>query len=278
MKNDLPSIETPVTALRSSVEAHPEDGGAGLNKTGLTIEVRPDRAMMGAAAAAAVSLILRVAIAEKGSARIILASSPSQNEFLASLTCAPDIDWSRVTIFHMDEFVGVQPFHHSSFRKYQIEHVLLRIRAAAFHGLRGEDQDPHAECRRYSYLLSEAPIDLACTGIGENAHITFSDSSEANFEDQRAVRVVQLDEMSRQQQVNNRCFPDLSSVPIQALSLTYRTLMGAKAVICVAPGAHKAAAIQATVKEPVSPFRPATILQSHPKAVLYLDRKSASLL
>jgi glucosamine-6-phosphate deaminase len=244
----------------------------------LKIEIQPSRAKMGAAAAARAAMIMRAAIADKGSARIILASSPSQNEFLGGLTCAPEIDWSRVTIFHMDEFVGMPSHHTSSFRKYQIEHVLLRIRPAAFHGLRGEDQDPFAECRRYSTHLSEAPIDLACMGIGENGHITFSDSSPAQFDDQRSIKVVQMDDRSQQQQVNNGCFPDLGSVPAQAITLTYPTLMAAKAVICVVPGAHKAAAVRATLNDPVSPSCPATILRSHLNAVLYLDKESASLL
>jgi glucosamine-6-phosphate deaminase len=275
MKVPLPQIETSDASLRPFGKAR---SGATTNKSDLAIEIHPDRTKMGAAAAARASMILRVAIADKGSARIILASSPSQNEFLAGLTCAPEIDWSRITIFHMDEFVGMQSHHPASFRKYQIEHVLLRIRAAAFHGLRGEDQDPFAECRRYSYLLSEAPIDFACLGIGENAHITFSDSHDVNFEGPRAIRVVQLDDRSRQQQVNNGCFPDLEAVPNQALSLTYPTLMGAKAVICVVPGAHKAPAVRAALHDPVSISCPATILRSHPNAVLYLDKDSASLL
>lgn len=244
----------------------------------LKIEIRPSRSEMGTAAATQASMILRVAIADKGSARIILASSPSQNEFLAGLTSAPGIDWSSVTIFHMDEFVGMQSHHSSSFRKYQIEHVLMRIRSAAFHGLRGEDQDPFSECRRYSYHLSEAPIDLACMGIGENGHITFSDQSPAQFDDQRSIKVVQLDDRSRQQQVNNGCFPDFASVPTQAITLTYPSLMAAKAVICVVPGAHKAPAVKAALSEPVSPSCPATILRSHPNATLYLDERSAALL
>jgi len=163
-------------------------------------------------------------------------------------------------------------------RKYQIEHVLSRIRSAAFHGLRGEDQDPFAECRRYSYHLSEAPIDLACMGIGENGHITFSDSPDANFEDPRAVRVVQLDDRSRQQQVNNGCFSDIASMPAQAITLTYPTLMAARAVIGIVPGAHKARAVRAALNDPVSPSCPATILRSHPNATLFLDKDAASLL
>jgi glucosamine-6-phosphate deaminase len=275
MQTPLPQIQTPDASLRPFGKARTREEGA---PSDLNIEIHPDRGKLGAAAASRASLVLRVAIAEKGSARIILASSPSQNEFLASLTCAPEIDWSRVTIFHMDEFVGLQSFHHASFRKYQIEHVLMRIRPAVFHGLRGEDQDPFAECRRYSYLLSEGPIDLACTGIGENAHITFSDSPDANFEDSRAIRVVQIDGMSRQQQVNNGCFPDLASVPAQAITLTYPTLMAANAVIGIVPGTHKARAVKATLNDPVSSSCPATILRSHPNAVLYLDEGSASLL
>ncbi len=275
MKVLLPQIETPDASLWSFGKAR---SGATSNNADLAIEIHPDRAKMGAASAARASLILRAAIAEKGSARIILASSPSQNEFLASLTCAPEIDWSRVTIFHMDEFVGMPSFHQASFRKYQIEHVLTRIRPAAFHGLRGEDQDPFAECRRYSFLLSEAPIDLACMGIGENAHITFSDSPDANFEDPRAVRVVQLDDRSRRQQVNNGCFPDFASVPAQAITLTYPILMAAKAVLGIVLGAHKAQAVKATLNDPVSSSCPATILRSHPNAVLYLDNGSAALL
>lgn len=242
------------------------------------IEVLPCREEMGAAAAARAAGILRAAIADQGSARVILASSPSQNEFLSGLTAAPEIDWSRVTIFHMDEFVGMKSHHPSSFRKYQIEHVLMRIRPAAFHGLRGEDQDPFAESRRYSCHLSEAPIDLACMGIGENGHITFSDSSPARFDDPRAIKIVQLDGMSRQQQVNNGCFPDLSSVPAQAITLTYPALLGAKAVICVVPGLRKAQAVKAALNDPVSPSCPATILRSHPNAMIYLDSESASLL
>ncbi len=244
----------------------------------LNIEIHASRSELGVAAAARAAGIVRAAISGNGSARIILASSPSQNEFLAGLTSAPDIDWSRITIFHMDEFVGMPAHHSSSFRKYQIEHVLLRARPAAFHGLRGEDQDPFAECRRYSYLLSEAPIDLACMGIGENGHITFSDASAADFADQRAIRVVQLDDQSRRQQVNNGCFPNFAAVPAQAITLTYPTLMNSKAVVCVVPGAHKATAVKATLNEAVSPSCPATILRSHPDAVLYLDEGSASLL
>lgn len=275
MNVPLSQIETSDASLRPFGKA---PAGGAKHTTDLTVEIHPDRAKMGAAAAARAALILRVAIADRGSARLILASSPSQNEFLASLTCAPEIDWSRVTIFHMDEFVGMPSFHQASFRKYQIEHVLMRVRAAAFHGLRGEDQDPFAECRRYSYLLSEAPIDLACMGIGENGHITFSDLPDANFEDPRAIRVVQLDDRSRQQQVNNGCFPDIASVPTQAITLTYPALMAAKAVIGIVPGAHKALAVKATLKDPVSPSCPATILRSHRNAILYLDEGSAALL
>ena len=244
----------------------------------LKIEIQPSRSEMGGAASARAAAIMRAAIADKGSARIILASSPSQNEFLAGLTSASGIDWGRVTIFHMDEFVGMPSHHPSSFRKYQIEHVLIRTRPGICHGLRGVDRELFAECSRYSYHLSEAPIDRACMGIGENANITFSDQSPAQFDDQRSIKVVQLDDRSRQQQVNNGCFPDFDSLPAHAITLTYPTLLGAKAVICVVPGRHKAPAVKSAMSEPVSPSCPATILRSHPNAILHLDEDSASLL
>ncbi|MFZ4775642.1 MAG: 6-phosphogluconolactonase [Terrimicrobiaceae bacterium] len=140
----------------------------------LKVEVHPDRAAMGAAAARRASNILQETIAARGNARIILASAPSQNELLAGLTSSPDIDWSKVTIFHMDEYIGLTEHDVAAFRNYQRQHVLSRVHPAQFHGLRGESGDPIAECQRYSRLLAEAPIDMVCMGIGENGHIAFN--------------------------------------------------------------------------------------------------------
>ena len=244
----------------------------------LKVEIHPDRAAMGSAAALRAATILRETIAANGKARIILASAPSQDELLAELTSTPDIDWSKVTIFHMDEYIGLPAHDAASFRNYQRQHVLSRVRPAEFHGLRGEAGDPNAESLRYSCLLEEAPIDLVCMGIGENGHIAFNDPPVADFHDPASVKVVALDDLCRQQQVNDGCFPDFDSVPGQALTLTCPALMNGKAVVCVVPGSRKAGAVRSTLHAPVSTDCPATILRSHPSAVLYLDAASASLL
>lgn len=137
----------------------------------LKVEIHPDRAALGAAAARRASTVLRETIAAKGKARVILASAPSQDELLAGLTSAPGIDWSKVTIFHMDEYIGLPERDAATFRNYQRQHVLSHVHPAEFHGMRGEDPDPIAESLRYSRLLEEAPVDLVCMGIGENGHI-----------------------------------------------------------------------------------------------------------
>ena len=244
----------------------------------LKVEIHPDRAAMGAAAARRASTVLRETIAAKGKARVILASAPSQDELLAGLTSAPGIDWSKVTIFHMDEYIGLPERDAATFRNYQRQHVLSHVHPAEFHGMRGEDPDPIAESLRYSRLLEEAPVDLVCMGIGENGHIAFNDPPVADFHDPSSVKVVALDDLCRQQQVNDGCFPDFDSVPRQALTLTCPALMAGKALVCVVPGPRKAAAIWSTLHAPVSTECPATILRSHPDVVLYLDLASASLL
>ena len=244
----------------------------------LHVEIHPDRAAMGAAAAARAADILRAAIAAKGSARIIVASAPSQDELLAGLTAAPGIDWSKVTVFHMDEYVGLPAGHPATFRAYQEQHLLAKVQPAAFHGIRGEAADPQAECARYAALMGEAPIDLVCMGIGENGHIAFNDPPVADFGDPAAVKVVELDEACRRQQVNDGCFPDIASVPRFAISLTCPTLMSGETLVCVVPGPRKAAAVRATIQDPVSTACPATILRRHPDATLYLDEASAALI
>ncbi len=244
----------------------------------LPIEIHPDRAAMGVAAAERAASVLRAAIAAKGAARIIVASAPSQDELLAGLTAAPGIDWSAVTVFHMDEYVGLPAGHPATFRAYQESHLLAKVKPAAFHGIRGESADPEAECERYSALLAEAPIDLVCMGIGENGHIAFNDPPVADFHDPKLVKVVELDDACRQQQVNDGCFPDFASVPTHAITLTCPALMSGRALVCVVPGPRKAAAVRATVQDPITTACPATILRRHPDAVLYLDSASAQLL
>lgn len=246
------------------------------NIEALRVTVYADRRAMGAAAATEAADVLRAAIGAQGSARIIVASAPSQNELIAGLVEAADIDWSRVTVFHMDEYVGISASEPASFRAYQQQHLLSRVTPKAFHGIRGEAPDPQEECRRYTALLDEAPIDLVCMGVGENGHIAFNDPPVADFDDPRRVKVVDLDEICRQQQVNDGCFPDFDSVPRQAITLTCPALMSGKALVCVVPGPRKAAAVAAMLSQEISTACPASILRRHGRAALFLDRDSAS--
>lgn len=235
------------------------------------------REEMGRAAASDAAAAIRRALVEKAEARLILASAPSQNELLAALLAEP-LDWSRLVLFHMDEYLGLPAEHPAAFRHYQQEHVLARVRPRAFHGIRGEAPDPEEECRRYAALLAEAPIDVVCLGIGENGHLAFNDPPVADFADPALVKIVELDECCRHQQVHDGCFPDLASVPKRALTLTIPALLGGQELFCVVPGPRKAVAVRDTLLGPISTRCPASALREHPRAHLYLDRDSAALL
>lgn len=243
----------------------------------LNVEIHPDRAAMGRAAGAAAARFVREAITRRGSARIVVASAPSQNETLAFLATAPGIVWNKVAIFHMDEYVGLTEGHPATFRAYQKQHLLRVVTPSVFHGIRGEAADVESECRRYTGLLEEAPVDLVCMGIGENGHIAFNDPHVADFFDPLAVKVVELDEACRHQQVNDGCFPDFASVPTRAITLTCPTLMSGRHLVCSVPGPLKAKAVRETLRGPVTTMCPASILRTHPSATLYLDKASASL-
>ena len=243
----------------------------------LKTTIFPTRAEMGRAVAADAARAMQGVIERDGAARVILASAPSQNELLENLTRS-EVDWSRVTIFHMDEYVGLDAEHPASFRRFQAEHVLARIRPKMFEGIRGEAPDVEAECRRYERLLAEAPIDVVCLGIGENGHLAFNDPPVADFADPRLVKPVALDEVCRQQQVNDGCFASLEAVPRRALTLTIPALMRGKELFATVPGPRKAWAVRETLRGPIAPQCPASILRQHPAARLYLDAESASML
>jgi glucosamine-6-phosphate deaminase len=242
----------------------------------LRVIVSDDRAPMGKAAGAHAARAIQSAIERTGAARIILASAPSQNETLASLLAA-EVDWSRVTIFHMDEYLGLPADHPQTFRAYQRANVLSKITPRAFHGIAGENADAEAECARYSALLTEAPIDVCCLGIGENGHLAFNDPPVADFADSALVKVVELDTLCRQQQVNDGCFPSLADVPTHALTLTIPALMAARELICTVPGPRKADAVRATLKGEITTACPASIMRRHANAALYLDAAAAAL-
>ncbi len=245
----------------------------------LNVITSRDRATMGRAAATHARGLLEKILAAQPRARVIFACAPSQDEFLENFVAqARNLDWSRVTVFHMDEYVGLAATHPASFRNYLRAHLLQHLTPGEFHSIGGDAADAAAECRRYAALLDAAPIDLICLGIGENGHIAFNDPPVANFDDPVSAKIVELDHTCRQQQVNDGCYPTLAAVPTHAISLTIPVFRRAKNLSVVVPGPRKAAAARATLRDPIATACPATILRQHPAATLFLDRDSAALL
>lgn len=232
---------------------------------------------MAAQAAACAAEAVRQALAERGEARVIVATGASQFDFLAALTAAPGIDWSRVTGFHLDEYAGLSVTHPASFRAYLRERFVgaLPVPPKAFHEVNGEAADLAGECRRLEALIQTAPVDVACVGIGENGHLAFNDPP-ADFETEAAYLVVDLDEACRRQQVGEGWFATLDDVPRQALSMSVRQIMKSRRIVCTVPDARKAEAVRNAVRGPVSNLCPASILQTHPACTLFLDPAAAA--
>ena len=244
----------------------------------LNIYIYNSRPTMGAAAATVIAAEIRRLIEERGRAVGIFASAPSQNEFLSALVAAPAIDWSRVIGFHLDEYLGMDDQAPQSFRRFLIDRLVEKVPIGAFHGLQGESGDGMVESARYARLLAETPPDFAVLGIGENGHLAFIDPPFCDFNDPEAVKVVELDEVCRTQQVNDGAFASLDQVPRHALSLTIPTLMALPKLFAIVPGPAKRHAIKSTIEGPIAPSCPASILRHHPDAQLFIDSDSASLL
>lgn len=233
---------------------------------------------LGQQAATRGAQFIRDAIRERGEARIIVATGASQFETLSALIDAPDLDWSRVIIFHLDEYVGMEKSHPASFQRYLRERFLDKLPSPpkAFHPVSGEG-DPQQECERLNALISTAPIDVCFAGIGENCHLAFNDPP-ADFETRVPFIVVELDEACRRQQWGEGWFETLEDVPARAISMSIQQIMSARAIVCSVPDERKAAAAKACIEGPISPDAPASILRNHPCAMIYLDQDSASLL
>ncbi|MCL4505931.1 MAG: glucosamine-6-phosphate deaminase [Chloroflexi bacterium] len=243
----------------------------------LDVEVYDDNASLGRAAATEAIAVLRAAIVLNGHANAILATGNSQITMLDAL-CHADLDWSKVNLFHMDEYIGLPAAHTASFRRFLREKIVDVVHPAAFYGVDGDAVDVPAECQRYAALLQQNPADLCCLGIGENGHLAFNDPPFADFNDPQWVKVVSLDEKSRKQQVGEGHFPTLDAVPRQAITLTIPALLSAKRMLCIVPEKRKAAPVKAALSGPISTTCPASILRTAPHAKLFLDRESASLL
>lgn len=231
---------------------------------------------MGEAAAAAGIARLKAALASRGKASLIAATGASQFEVLENLR-ASDLEWSKITGFHLDEYIGLPVTHEASFRKYLSDRFVNRlpVRMKAFHYLNGEG-DPQAECDRVGALIKEVEIDVAFVGIGENGHLAFNDPP-ADFETESPYLIVDLDKECREQQSGEGWFPDLDSVPSQAISMSIQQIIKSRTIICTVPDRRKALAVKNALQGPVTPDVPASILQTHQDCHVFLDAKAASL-
>lgn len=242
----------------------------------MILKVFANKSQLGQAAAEQAATAIKRAIAERGSARIIVATGMSQFEFLTALIATPGIDWSQVEMFHLDEYVGLPISHPASFRKYLLERFIEPAGLVTFHLLNGE-RDPNEVCQIIGELISAAPIDLAFVGIGENGHLAFNDPP-ADFDTEAAYIVANLDDACRRQQVGEGWFAGMDDVPTQAISMTVRQILKAREIICIAPDARKAEAVRNCFEREVSPMYPASALRTHLNTTVYLDTESSSLL
>ncbi len=229
---------------------------------------------MGNASAVFVAQNLQSVIQEKGSANLILATGSSQFSFLDALK-KQSIDWNRITVFHLDEYIGLTDQHPASFRKYLKERILDNVKPAKIYFLNGDAPDPEQEAEQYGKLLLAHPTDVACIGIGENGHIAFNDPPIADFNDTKWVKIADLDHACRMQQLGEGWFATFDDVPKQALSLTIPSILKSRLISCVVPEGRKAEAVYNTLYGAISTDCPASILRTHPNSVLFLETESA---
>lgn len=246
-------------------------------KDKLKVKVLENVEELGKAAAKSVAKKLNDAIAEKAMANLILATGASQFTFLEHLQKL-EIDWKKITVFHLDEYKGMPITHPASFRKYLKERILEKVQPKQVYYLQGDAEDIDEAVIRYENLLKNHSIDVACIGIGENGHIAFNDPPVADFNDPKLVKIVELDEACRRQQLGEGWFPTFDDVPTHALSLTIPAIMSCKHISCVVPDERKAKAVFNTINAEISTACPATILRTHTDTILYLDINSASKL
>jgi glucosamine-6-phosphate deaminase len=261
--------------LPTKVARRPADSRA-QEKRIVILRVFENKSSLSAAAAEQAASSIRRAIRDRGRARIIAATGTSQLDFLDALTRAEKIDWQRVELFHLDEYVGLPITHPASFRKYLLERLIHRAGITQYYLLDG-DADPGEVVRRIGEFLITAPVDVTFVGIGENGHLAFNDPP-ADFNTAEPYLLVNLDEACRRQQVGEAWFADISEVPRQAISMSIRQILKSSEIIAVVPETRKAHAVKLCFEGEISPMAPASILRTHPAATIYLDKDSASLL
>lgn len=248
-----------------------------INKTveHLSVYAYETREEMGAAAAADAAKRIKAIIERKGEANVVFAAAPSQNELLENLL-KYDIDWSKVRGFHQDEYVGIDADEPAGFGNFLRRAIFDRVNFKELHFLLCKAEDAEKRCAEYTELLKKYPIDLIFLGIGENGHLAFNDPSVADFNDPKLIKVVKLDDVCRQQQVNDGCFATFDDVPEYAMSLTMSFIMSVPEAICVVPTERKADAVSRALYGPVTTACPSSILREHKNAALYLDKDSAA--
>ena len=242
----------------------------------LNIKVYEDKKLLGNAAAEQAGISLRKAIRERGTARIIAATGASQFEFLEALTRLEDLDWRRVEMFHLDEYIGLDAEHPAGFRRYLQERLIRPLGITNYHLLEGE-KDLEEVILRVGKDLTSAPVDVAFVGIGENGHLAFNDPP-ADFQTETPYLIVELNEACRRQQVNEGWFADIAEVPRRAISMSIRQVLKAKEIIACVPDARKAKAVKSCLEGAISPLMPGSVLRRHVNVTLYLDKDSAALL
>lgn len=242
----------------------------------LPVAIYATNAEMGQAAARDARTIIRETLADKGEANVILATGNSQLTFLETLRELEGVDWSKVNVFHMDEYIGIDPNHRASFPRFLHEHFLKFVNVRSFYPIPSQSADVDRACREYEVLLKANTADLVALGWGENGHLAFNDPPFAKFDDPVWVKVVTLDDVSRRQQLGEGHFDSLDEVPNQAITLTIPALLAPKNILCIVPEARKASAVENCLTEPVSEARPGSVLRQVSHAQLYLDKDSAA--
>ena len=245
-------------------------------KDKLKVNIYDSRTEMGQYAAQDISEKIKQLLCEKPQINMIFAAAPSQNEVLAALVADKSIPWERVNAFHMDEYIGLDPTAPQCFGNFLREHIFGLVPFGSVNYIKSDATDPEEESHRYSELLAQNPIDIVVLGIGENGHIAFNDPPVADFEDKYLVKPVKLDEICRQQQVNDGCFAAINDVPTHAITLTIPMLTSAPWMFCIVPAVTKAWAIRETLCGSIDEHCPASVLRTHNGAVLYLDPDSAA--
>lgn len=248
-----------------------------ISKEKLDVQIYAGRPELGNAAADTFSEKVSELLKDKEYINIIFASAPSQNEFLAELL-KREIEWNRINAFHMDEYVGLDADAPQGFGNFLKDRLFSKVNCREVHYLNGNAADVQDECKRYSDLLIKYPTDIVCLGIGENTHLAFNDPHVADFNDPLIVKVVDLDQACRSQQVNDGCFAQIDDVPTLALTITIPALFKSTYAYAIVPGKFKADAIYHTINSEIGALYPSTILRQHDQAILFIDEDSASKL